>query len=106
MPHDIVHPSLDLMNEPVRQLLFTKPRNSLNRIENYNSKVVYGAGICSLNRDISLNQDSLNQDSLNQDLSVTCSTFSVRFTIYICRLLYVVALNIFARYIYPATNSV
>ena len=84
------------MNEPVRQLLFTKPRNSLNRIENYNSKVVYGAGICSLNRDI----------SLNQDLSVTCSTFSVRFTIYICRLLYVVALNIFARYIYPATNSV
>ena len=102
MPHDIVHPSLDLMNEPVRQLLFTKPRNSLNRIENYNSKVVYGAGICSLNRDI-----SLNQDSLNQDLSVTCSTFSVRFTIYICRLLYVVALNIFARYIvYPATNSV
>ena len=84
------------MNEPVRQLLFTKPRNSLNRIENYNSKVVYGAGICSLNHGI----------SLNQDLSVTCSTFSVRFTIYICRLLYVVALNIFARYIYPATNSV
>ena len=53
------------MNEPVRQLLFTKPRNSLNRIENYNSKVVYGAGICSLNHG-----NLLNQDSLNQDLSV------------------------------------
>ena len=45
----------------VRPLLFTKLRDSLNRIE-FTIWLSKGAGICSLNRGISLNWDSLNRD--------------------------------------------
>ena len=55
----LAQPRLDITNEPVRPILFTKSCNSRNQIE---FTTVKGAGICSLNRGISLNQDSLNQD--------------------------------------------
>ena len=55
-----VYPSLDLTNEPVRPLVFTKSCNSLNPNWSYYSKVVRD-GICLLNQSISLYQDSLNQ---------------------------------------------
>ena len=44
----------------VRLLLFTKSRDSLNQIEFTIVKYYKGAGICSQNHGISLNQDSLN----------------------------------------------
>ena len=58
----VIYSSLDLMNKPVRQLLFTKLCNSLNRIEFTIVKQFKGAGICLLNHGISLNRDSINQD--------------------------------------------
>ena len=58
----LLHPSLDLTNKPIRPLLYTKSCNSLFRFEFTIEKYFTGAGICSLNRGISLNQDSLNQE--------------------------------------------
>ena len=47
-----VHPNLDLVNEPVRSLLFTKSRYLLNRGGVHSKICKKGAGVCLLNRGI------------------------------------------------------
>ena len=47
-----VHPNLDLVNEPVRSLLFTKSRYLLNQGGVYSKICMKGAGVCLLNRGI------------------------------------------------------
>ena len=60
--HVELNPSLDLTNELVRPLLFTKSCNLPNQIEFSIVKYFKRAGIGSLNHGITLNRDSLNQD--------------------------------------------
>ena len=48
----MVHPNLDLVNEPVRPFLFTKSRYLLNRGGVYSKICMKGAGVCLLNRGI------------------------------------------------------
>ena len=45
-----IHPNLDLVNEPVRPLLFTKSRCLLNRGGVYSKICMKGARVCLLNR--------------------------------------------------------
>ena len=47
-----IHPNLDLVNEPVRSLLFTKSNYLLNRGGVYSKICMKGAGVCLLNRGI------------------------------------------------------
>ena len=49
---DHVHPNLDLVNEPVRPLLFTKSRYLLNRGGVYSKICMKGAGVCLINTGI------------------------------------------------------
>ena len=56
--HVELNPSLDLTNELVRPLLFTKSCNLQNQIEFSIVKYFKRAGIGSLNHGITLNRDS------------------------------------------------
>ena len=47
-----VHPNLDLVNKPVRPLLFTKSRYLLNRGGVYSKVCMKGAGVCLINTNI------------------------------------------------------